>query len=129
MWSDTPSPFEAWRTENLKGMAVSREVLELIAKAFEGGQLAKQTEKQDPVAVVTGTYAGRFVVRPINHAMVLPAGMALYSAPPKREWVGFTAADFEEFDHWAEFKEAGSERVPMAKILLRASFILQRRNT
>jgi hypothetical protein len=37
-----PSPFELWRRENLNNTAVSKEILELIAKAFEGGQLSKR---------------------------------------------------------------------------------------
>jgi hypothetical protein len=37
-----PSPFELWRRENLSNMAVSKEILELIAKAFEGGQLSER---------------------------------------------------------------------------------------
>jgi hypothetical protein len=36
---------------------------------------------QEPVAYVTGMSFGRFIVEPINRAMVLPVGMALYSAP------------------------------------------------
>jgi hypothetical protein len=37
-----PSPFELWRRENLSNMAVSKEILELIAKAFEDGQLSER---------------------------------------------------------------------------------------
>jgi hypothetical protein len=37
-----PSPFELWRRENLNNTAVSKEILELIAKAFEGGQLSER---------------------------------------------------------------------------------------
>ena len=37
-----PSPFELWRRENLSNMAVSKEILELVAKAFEGGQLSER---------------------------------------------------------------------------------------
>jgi len=37
-----PSPFELWRRKNLSNMAVSKEILELIAKAFEGGQLSER---------------------------------------------------------------------------------------
>ena len=33
----------------------------------------------EPVAVVAGTYGGHFVVEPVNRAMVLPVGMALYT--------------------------------------------------
>jgi hypothetical protein len=36
---------------------------------------------QEPVAYVTGTSFGRFIVEPLNFAMVLPVGMALYSSP------------------------------------------------
>jgi hypothetical protein len=42
----------------------------------------------EPIAYVTGTYNGRFVVAPLNPAMVLPVGMAFYAAPvlAGREW-------------------------------------------
>jgi len=36
---------------------------------------------QEPVAYVTGMSFGRFIVEPLNPAMVLPVGMALYSLP------------------------------------------------
>jgi hypothetical protein len=36
---------------------------------------------QEPVARVTGMSFGRFIVEPLNPAMVLPIGMALYSSP------------------------------------------------
>ncbi len=36
---------------------------------------------QEPVAYVIGTSFGRFIVEPLNRAMVLPIGMALYSSP------------------------------------------------
>jgi hypothetical protein len=36
---------------------------------------------QEPVAWVTEVYGGRFTYEPINPAMVLPIGMALYAAP------------------------------------------------
>ena len=36
------SPFEIWRKEHLQGMGMSRELLILIAQAFEGGQLAER---------------------------------------------------------------------------------------
>jgi len=54
-----------------------------------GGFMAKramaadklQEPAQEPVACVMGTYGGRFVVAPLNPAMVLPVGMALYAGP------------------------------------------------
>ena len=43
-------------------------------------------ERDEPVAVVTGVYGGRFIVEPTNSAMVLPVNMALYAQPqPKAE--------------------------------------------
>lgn len=38
---------------------------------------------QEPVAYVTGVYGGRFTYEPLNRAMILPVGMALYTAPPQ----------------------------------------------
>jgi len=51
---------------------------------------------QEPVARVTGVYGGRFTYEPINPAMVLPVGMALYAGPPKRQWIWLSDADIRE---------------------------------
>lgn len=40
-----------------------------------------QEPAQEPVAYVTGMSFGRFIVEPLNPAIILPVGMALYSAP------------------------------------------------
>ena len=48
---------------------------------------------QEPIAYVTGTYNGRFIVEPLNPAMVLPVGMTFYTTSPRREWVGLTDED------------------------------------
>jgi len=46
---------------------------------------------QEPVAYVTGVYGGRFTYAPLNPAMVLPTGIALYSTPQHTTtWVGLT---------------------------------------
>jgi hypothetical protein len=52
---------------------------------------------QEPVARVSGTYGGRFVYDPINRAAILPVGMALYTTPPKRPWVGLTPEETSGF--------------------------------
>lgn len=44
-------------------------------------ELAKLRAGQEPVAYITGQFAGRCVIEAINRAAVLPTGMALYSAP------------------------------------------------
>ena len=41
--------------------------------------------EQEPVAVITGVYGGRFIFEPTNSAMVLPVNMALYAHPPQRK--------------------------------------------
>jgi len=51
----------------------------------------------EPIAYVTGTYSGRFVVAPLNPAMVLPVGMAFYTTPSKREWIGLTPKETSGF--------------------------------
>jgi len=53
---------------------------------YEADALAAMKEAlaqpaQEPVARVTGVSFGRFIVEPLNPAMVLPVGMALYSSP------------------------------------------------
>ena len=36
------SPFEQWRLAKMQGMAASREMMELLALAFEGGRVAER---------------------------------------------------------------------------------------
>jgi hypothetical protein len=55
--------------------------LESQVAELEGIKAALAQPAQEPVAYVTGTYNGRFVVAPLTPAMILPVGMALYSAP------------------------------------------------
>ena len=48
---------------------------------YDGKKAALAQPVQEPVAYVTGMSFGRFIVEPLNPAMVLPVGMALYSSP------------------------------------------------
>ena len=66
-------------------MAQIKELEEALAQPAQG-----------PVAYVTGTYGGRFTYDPINRATILPIGMALYAAPPQREWVGLTDEEIRD---------------------------------
>jgi hypothetical protein len=51
---------------------------------------------QEPVACVMGTYGGMFVVAPLNSAVVLPTGMALYATPQHTAtWVGLTDGEMK----------------------------------
>ena len=59
----------------------SVDVAEILSAEVERLQAALAQPVQEPVARVTGTYGGRFTYEPINPAMVLPVGMALYAGP------------------------------------------------
>lgn len=82
---------------SIEAMKMALEALELTADRMQKQRDAvtalraaiAEAEKQEPVAYVTGYYDGHLVVRPIEH-VVLPTGMALYTHPPRREWVGLT---------------------------------------
>jgi hypothetical protein len=69
---------------------------QVIPGIDEAGAEHMAQPAQEPIAYVTGTYNGRFVVAPLNPAMVLPVGMAFYTTPPKREWVDLTDADADD---------------------------------
>ena len=82
------------------------EALRMVLDAMEDCQLSKTNaaiqacEKAlaqptpDPIAVVTGTHAGYFVVRPTDPAMVLPVNMALYIHSKK--WQDLTDEEIQE---------------------------------
>ena len=56
-------------------------VIENALEQPEPAPVASEPSKIDPIAVVTGTHAGYFVVKPTDPAMVLPVNMALYTHP------------------------------------------------
>ena len=79
-----------------------------------GGYQAKKAmamdKLQEPVAYVTGVYGGRFTFAPLNPAMVLPVGMALYSTPQHTAtWVGLTDADIERIKLMTYEKETNAD--------------------
>lgn len=61
-------------------IAGSDEDRAIVDRALE----ALAQPEQEPVAYVTGVYGGRFTYAPLNPAMVLPIGMALYSSPQEK---------------------------------------------
>jgi hypothetical protein len=63
-----------------------------------------QAERQEPVAYVSGYYAGHCVIEPLNRAMVMPDGMALYAAPPQRQ----PLTDGEIIEHFKARVDTGS---------------------
>ena len=64
---------------------------------YDGKKAALAQSAQEPVACVMGTYGGMFVVGPLNSAVVLPVGMALYATPQHTAtWVGLTDEERED---------------------------------
>jgi len=47
----------------------------------------------------------------------------------KKPWVGLTAEEIEEVERWVEFKEEGSGRIPMGKLVAYISEKLRSKNT
>lgn len=69
MYTPEDSPFEKFRTEKLKGVAMSPDVLELVAKAYEGGfidGMQKQMQSSVDRAV------NRMAEQPAQHERVQP---------------------------------------------------------
>ena len=84
-WREFASDYERGFIDGMQKQAQSS-----VDKAVN--QMAQPA--QEPVAYVTGVYGGRFIVEPLNRAMVLPTGMALYSTPQHTAtWVGLTDGD------------------------------------
>jgi len=59
-------------------------------------EIIEKAEQDKPVALVTGVYGGRFTYAPIKESVVLPVGMALYTHPQPRTWVGLTPTDMQK---------------------------------
>ena len=53
----------------------------ITEKAWQAWQAA-QAQASKPIAAVTGWYDGRCVIEPLDRALAIPVGMALYTAPP-----------------------------------------------
>ena len=79
-----------WDGEDWVDMRGIRPCFKEVVQTRYCGENNPVFERDEPVAVVTGVYGGRFIVEPTNPAMVLPVNMALYTRPQHREWVGLT---------------------------------------
>ena len=70
--------------------------------------------EQEPVAVVTGVYGGRFTYAPFKSTVVLPVGAALYLQPSQRTWVGLT--NKERAECWETIPELAMANKVEAKL-------------
>ena len=67
-----------------------------LAQAYERGWNAALAQpEQEPVAFVNGYFGGYLTITCFDSTLVLPDGLALYTAPPKKKWVGLTDEDKE----------------------------------
>jgi hypothetical protein len=124
-----PSPFELWRRENLSNMALSKEILELIVKAFEGGQLSEREEcakvaeegmlltcrdgafyKLDRTESaegldkrIGGAIAEAIRARGDVHAIDISKKRVDETAKDRHEWVGLTDEEMNEaMEYWSD---------------------------
>jgi hypothetical protein len=89
MTKDEALTLEALKYAASKGYGRIVREMKIAPFIIKGDETLAQPA-QEPVARVTGVYGGRFTYEPINRAAILPIGMALYTAPPQRPWVGLT---------------------------------------
>ena len=61
---------------------------ELLGPFKVKSEVTAEQSMSKPVGYVSGFYGGYCVIQPLDPAVVLPVGMALYRAPT--EWVGLT---------------------------------------
>lgn len=62
------SPFEQWRLKYMRGTAASREIMELLALAFEGGRVAEREACADLVFKMAQLPKYEQVWLPLHHA-------------------------------------------------------------
>jgi hypothetical protein len=67
--------------------------LERFAELVRQDERELAKPEQEPVAYVTGYHNGRCVITPLNPALIMPSGMALYIAPLRKPWVGLTGIE------------------------------------
>jgi hypothetical protein len=53
--------------------------------------------EQDPIGYIDGMYGGYMVFTPINPSAVYLNGTPLYTAPPRKEWVGLSVNEARKF--------------------------------
>jgi len=76
-----------WDGEDWVDMRGIRPCFKEVVQTRYCGENNPVFERDEPVAVVTGVYGGRFIVEPTNPAMVLPVNIALYTRPQRQRVV------------------------------------------
>jgi hypothetical protein len=89
-----------------------------IDDTMEALRQALEQPEQEPVAFVNGYFGGYLTITCFDPTLVLPDGLVLYTAPPKREWVGLTKE--EMLDCWRQAHEPGNREYVNAMNMARA---------
>jgi len=84
---------ESWEPPKNKPMTRD-EWKDWLEKSWDEAQARASTPEQKPVGYVSGFYGGYCVIQPLDPAVVLPVGTALYRAPTG--WVGLTDEEVSE---------------------------------
>jgi hypothetical protein len=87
---------------------------EAQARAHTPDDIKKIKSRWEPVAYITGFHNGHCVIKPIDPALVLPVGMALYRSP--KEWVGLTEIEICDIEA-DELTSASSETFSFARAI------------
>ena len=74
-----------------KALKEVMEALDVYAVNMSQERVDETAKREhEPVGYIDGMYGGYMVFTPLNPSAVYLNGTALYTAPPKREWVGLT---------------------------------------
>ena len=92
-------PFDTAEGQMAKRMAEALRQALAMERFSEVSQEIEEALKQEPVGYIDGMYGGYMVFTPINPSAVYLNGTALYTAPPKREWVDLTQDDMPGGDN------------------------------
>ena len=112
---------------------MSRQALELALEALKKGDYAlvnaiceelKQAQPEQEPLCTAAMFDDAFLAK-----SGLSPHTKLYTTPPQRTWVGLTDEEVEEIERWVEFKEEGSGRIPMGKLVSYISEKLRNKNT
>ena len=128
-YCDRPLCIKAQRDE-LRNKMFSEQAV----KTYSGGKPNyTQPIEQEPVAYIDVETRNLSWAKPTRWetpTVVKMDKVPLYTAPPKKEWVGLDGEDIKNIEGWIEFKGAGGiDPVPLGKVVLYISDQLRRKNT
>jgi hypothetical protein len=102
--SDMAKENDAWYRKRVEALQKKRWDTMITTDGYKlkGGPVealrqALAQPEQEPVGYINGMHGGYMVFTPINPSAVYLNGTALYTAPPKREWVGLSDEEREHF--------------------------------